>query len=74
MLECTDLATALFLLLASHYVFNLSYHTKTHEFLTFIQESVANIPSEKSRKGKREKSPVSVAHVTGIKRVYETFI
>ena len=42
MLECNNVMTALFLLLASHYVFNLSYHHKVTDFL-FLQEHVARI-------------------------------
>ena len=45
MLERTDLVSALFLLLAIHYVFNLSYLTKGAELLMFIQEKFAKIPT-----------------------------
>ena len=42
MLDCTEISTALFLLLATHYVFNLSYHVKAERFMTielfFVQE------------------------------------
>lgn len=47
-MDCTDVVTAV-LLLASHYVFNLSYHPKVHELLRFIQEKVSGIPSTKKR-------------------------
>jgi len=39
-METTDVASALFCLIASHYVFNLSYHPKIFEILRFIQEKV----------------------------------
>lgn len=42
MLKSRDIATALFLLLASHYVFNLSYHSKSADFLIFVQEDCTN--------------------------------
>ena len=45
MLESRNVATALFLLLATHYVFNLSYHSKSADFLIFVQERIAKIPS-----------------------------
>ena len=77
MLESTNLASALFLLLATHYVFNLSYHTKAAELLMFIQEKFAKIPTvvfdlkHKGRKTK-DKSPVASSHVVGIVRCYES--
>lgn len=77
MLETTNLASALFLLLAAHYVFNLSYHTKAAEVLTFIQEKFAKIPTvvfDSKHKGKRpkDKSPVASSHIIGIVRCYES--
>ena len=78
MLECRDIATALFLLLASHYVFNLSYHTKCTDFLIFIQEKVAKIPSvtsadsDSKHKKRKEKSPVALSHTNGIARSYDS--
>ena len=47
-LESTDITTALFLLLAAHYIFNLSNHTKVHELLRFLQEKAAEIPSDEN--------------------------
>ena len=32
--------------MGSHYVFNLTYHPKVAELLTFIQENVTYIPTE----------------------------
>ena len=70
-MESRDVAGAVFFLLASHYVFNLSYHSKCADLLTFLQERVAKIPSfEASRKKRKEKSPVALSHVNGITRVY----
>ena len=74
MLESRNVATALFLLLASHYVFNLSYHSKSADFLIFVQERIAKIPSftASSQKKRKEKSPVSLSHVNGITRIYDS--
>ena len=44
-MESTDVATAVFNLIASHYVFNLSYHDKIHEMLRFVQEKWMDIQS-----------------------------
>ena len=72
MLESRDVAAALFLLLASHYVFNLSYHSKCSDLMTFVQEKIAKIPSfgASSQKKRKEKSPVALSHVNGMSRVY----
>lgn len=72
MLESRDVAASLFLLLASHYVFNLSYHSKCSDLMTFVQERIAKIPSygTSSLKKRKEKSPVALSHVNGITRVY----
>ena len=50
-MECTDFAMAMFLMLGSHYIFNLSYHPRIYDLLRFIQEKVAGIPSDD--KGKK---------------------
>lgn len=68
-MESTDIATAVFLLLGSHYVFNLSYHAKVFEVLRFLQEKVGGIPSD--RKMKFTKSAVASSHSCGIVAVYE---
>lgn len=67
-LDCTEITTALFLLLATHYVFNLSYHMKADEFFTFIQEKIAKIAIDKEAK----KRPVAATHVNEISSIYET--
>ena len=66
-LDCTEVSTALFLLLATHYVFNLSYQGKAEEFLMFIQEKVAKIASDKHTK----RRPVGDIYVTEINSIYE---
>ena len=66
-LDSTKISTALFLLLTTHYVFNLSYQVKAEEFLMFIQEKLAKIASDKQIK----KRPVEDIHVTEITSIYE---
>ena len=67
-MECGDLASALFLLLGSHYILNLSYHQKLHDMMTFLQEKVARILSASMHKSK---SPVAVNHINGISTEYD---
>lgn len=67
-MECADLASALFLLLGSHYILNLSYHQKLHDMMTFLQEKVAGISSASTHKSK---SPVAVNHINGISAEYD---
>lgn len=69
LLESRDLATAIFLVLASYYVFNLAYHPKTEDLFGFIQEKMAKIPSAGRKKSK---SPVVQAHINGITRIYNS--
>ena len=67
-MECADLASALFLLLGSHYILNLSYHQKIHDIMMFFQEKVAGIPSASPHKSK---SPVAMNHFNGISSEYD---
>ena len=74
-MESTNVATALFHLVASHYVFNLSYHDKIQEVLCFIQEKVTGITQEGgiNREGKTScRSPVVVSHINGITNKYQS--
>ena len=68
MLECNNIMTALFLLLASHYVFNLSYHPKATDFFLFLQERVAGISSITS---KQKRNPVANSHVIAVARMHD---
>ena len=70
-MECTDVATALFYLVASHYVLNLSYHDKIQEVFRFIQERIMDI--ESAEKGKASKSPVSSSYVNGITSMFDSW-
>ena len=63
-MECADLPMAVYLMLGAHYVFNLSYYQWIYDLLRFIQERVADIPSDE--KGKRSKSPLAASHISGI--------
>ena len=67
-METTDVATAIFLMLGSHYIFNLNYHPKVNDVMTFIQEKIAKIPSEGYHK---VLSPVATTHINGISSVFK---
>ena len=69
-MECADLAMAIYLMLGAHYVFNLSYHPRIYDLLKFIQEKVADIPSDE--KGKKSKSPLAASHISGILSTYHS--
>ena len=62
------MATAIFHLLGSHYILNLSYHPKLNDLLIFIQEKIAHIPSSH---GVKLKSAVATTHINGIAFEYE---
>ena len=62
-MECANVATAMFHLLGSHYILNLSYHPKLNDLLIFIQEKIAHIPSSH---GVKPKSAVATTHINGI--------
>ena len=54
--ECADLLKALFMLLAVHYVFDISYNERVKDFFLFLQEKVMNISDEaysSERSGKK---------------------
>lgn len=48
---------------------HLSYNIKAHDFFLFLQEKVLSIPSDKHTKCK---SPIGLAHINGISRVYNS--
>lgn len=66
-MKCGDLASALFLLLGSHYILNLSYHPKLQDTKNFFQK-IAKISSTAKSKSK---SPVAANHINGISCEYE---
>ena len=43
LMECKDIVNALFHLVSTHYVFNMSYHTRVQDVFYFIQEKVLSI-------------------------------
>lgn len=61
---------AIYLMLAAHYVFNLSYYPWIYDLLRFIQEKVADIPSDE--KAKKSKSPLATSHISGILATYDS--
>lgn len=69
MMESSNLVTAIFNLLAAHYVLNLAYHPKAKDVLTFLQEKILGIPSsDEKTKTKQRLNPLSSCHVSGIVR------
>ena len=68
-MESTDVATAVFNLIVSHYVFNLNYHDKINEMLRFVQEKWMDIQS--NEKGK-SKSPISLSHINRITSMFDS--
>lgn len=68
-MESTDVTTAVFFLLGSHYIFNLSYHPKVYEVLHFIQEKIAGIPSGEN---KYSKSAAALSHINGTANMHES--
>ena len=67
--ECRDLPTAVLLVLASHYVFNLAYTAKAANFYRFIQEKILGVPSDD-----KMKSPVAISHFNGINRKFTSLL
>lgn len=65
MMETMNLTTAIFLCLAAHYIFNLSYHG---DVFLFLQEKVLEIPSKAGVK----RHPSSTSHFSGILREFES--
>jgi hypothetical protein len=63
MLESSNLIAGVFFLLGAHYIFNVMYHPKAKDVLTFLQEKVLHLPSKLSKR-----SPSVIAHVSGIAR------
>ena len=63
MLESSNIFAAVFYLIASHYVFNLSYHSKVNYVLLFLQEKVLDLPSTSVKR-----TPTSLTHFAGIER------
>ena len=59
MLESSNVFAAVFYLVASHYVFNLSYHSKVN-YVLFLQEKVLDLPSTSVKR-----TPTSLTHFAG---------
>ena len=66
MMESVSLVSSVFLLLAAHYIFNLSYHPKSGDVWVFIQENVCQLPSKGSKR-----SPSYVTHSKRIAQLFE---
>lgn len=49
-IKCADVISALFVVFAYHYIFNISYHPKLNDLYTFMQEKIFGIPGDQKRK------------------------
>lgn len=63
MMESSNLVAALFFLFCAHYIFNVQYHPKASEVMTFVQEKVLAVPTTKYKR-----APSILSHVSGIVR------
>jgi hypothetical protein len=45
MMECSTLSNAIFVLIAIHYVYNVTYHPRARNFFLFFEEKVLELPS-----------------------------
>ena len=50
MIECRSLDSALFMVLATHYVFNIEYHPKIKDVLYYLQEKVLGLSDHSFKK------------------------
>lgn len=62
-MESSNLVAVIFYLLSAHYIFNVQYHPKAKELLSFLQEKVLCLSSSKYKR-----SPAIVSHISGISR------
>ena len=69
LMQCSNAISAMFLL-ATHYIFNMAYHPKTNDILTFLQHKVAKLPLQVDHKW----GTVAGTHIAGLDRQYKSFI
>ena len=67
MMESSNLVAAFFYLVCAHYIFNLQYHPKANEVMTFVQDKILALPTTKSKR-----APSILSHITGIATVTGT--
>lgn len=68
MMECSNIAAAIFFCVVAHYIFNLSYHRKAGDVWLFVQEKVLGLPS----KAGIRRNPSTISHFSGIARRYDS--
>ena len=68
-MESSNFISALYFLLAAHYIFNMSYHQKAKDILSLLQVKVANLSALPSHKWG---AVVGGAHVVSMTREYES--
>ena len=67
MLESSNVLASIFFCVIAHYIFNLTYHRKTGEVWSFVQEKILALPS---KTGVR-RNPSSSSHFSGIQRYFD---
>ena len=70
LMQCSNAISAIFFLLAAHYIFNMAYHPKTNDILTFLQHKVAKLPLQVDHKW----GTVAGTHIVGMDHQYQSFI
>ena len=70
LMQCSNAISAIFFLLAAHYIFNMAYHPKTNDILTFLQHKVAKLPLQVDHKW----GTVAGTHIAGLDCQYKSFI
>ena len=68
MMESSNVVSAVFLCIAAHYIFNLSYHRKSGDVWLFIQEKILHLQSKAGLKP----HPSTVSNFSGIQRVFDS--
>ena len=48
--ECTNFTSAVFTLMAVHYVFNINYHSSVKDVLTYIKENILKLKDTSFKK------------------------
>ena len=65
MLKSVNLPTAVYLCVAAHYVFNLTYHKNAKDIFYFLQEKMIGLESTT-----KKMSSVAAFHTNGITQVF----
>lgn len=64
-MQTQNLVSAIFFVVAAHYIFNMNYHPKLKDLMTFLQVKMAGLKDERHKWG-----AVVGTHVNGLSRQY----